>query len=163
MPQALHLTRAGNVLQFLRCAPKFPVSAALLEGMRSNAEMLKAHLENRRTARQVIEAAVMSLIEWIVTNPEWARYIYTVSSSRLMQQGATQLNEVNSQNSELLNDYLAKHWKQLRSVPTELLPSLLLGSVHDYARRWLNGQVLTNPKELENFFIDAAWQNVKSH
>lgn len=163
MPQALHLTRAGNVLQFLRCAPKFPVSAALLEGMRSNAEMLKAHLENRRTARQAIEAAVTSLIEWIVTNPEWARFIYTVSSSRLMQQSAAQLKEVNSHNSELLAEYLAKHSKQLRSVPKEVLPSLLLGSVHDYARRWLNGQVLTNPKELESFFIDAAWQNVKSH
>jgi AcrR family transcriptional regulator len=137
--------------------------ALLAEGMRRNAQQLEQRLREAATARQGVRTVVESLIDWISRNPEWARYIYTVSSSRLMQVGQPQLQEVNDYHARVVDSFFAPHTRAgaFRRLPPECIPSLLLGPVHDYARRWLNGQVATGIAEHAEFFANAAWEAVR--
>lgn len=137
--------------------------ALLAEGMRRNAQQLEKRLRKAGTARQGVKAVVESLIDWVCDNPEWARYIYTVSSSRLMQVGRTQLQEVNDYHAKVIGDFFAPHFKAgtFRRLPEECIASLVLGPAHDYARRWLNGQVRSGIREHTEFFANAAWDAVR--
>ena len=45
----------------------------------------------------------------------------------------------------------------LRRWPPEMMASLIIGPVHDYARRYLAGQLSKAPSALALHFIDAAW------
>jgi AcrR family transcriptional regulator len=135
----------------------------LAEGMRRNAQQLEKRLRGARTARQGVKAAVESLVDWISNNPEWARYIYTVSSSRLMQVGRSQLQEVNAYNAKIIADFFGRHCEAgaFRQLPRDCVASVVLGPVHDYARRWLNGQVSAGIASHADFFANSAWELVR--
>jgi AcrR family transcriptional regulator len=137
--------------------------ALLAEGMRSNAQQLEKRLRKVNTAQQGIKTVVASLIDWIAANPEWARFIYTVSSSRLAQAGRAQLQEVNDYHAKVVGEFFNPHVQAgaFRRLPQDCLPSLILGPVHDYARRWLNGQVSSSITEHVNLFANAAWSAVR--
>lgn len=137
--------------------------ALLAEGMRSNAQQLEKRLRKVNTAQQGIKTVVASLIDWIAANPEWARFIYTVSSSRLAQAGRAQLQEVNDYHAKVIGEFFNPHVQAgaFRRLPQDCLPSLILGPVHDYARRWLNGQVSSRITEHVDLFANAAWSAVR--
>ncbi|MDR3416136.1 MAG: TetR/AcrR family transcriptional regulator [Nevskia sp.] len=137
--------------------------ALLAEGLRGNLLQLEKRLRKAGTAQQGVRIVVESLIDWISANPEWARFIYTVSSSRLAQTGRAQLQEVNDHYAKVVGDFFGPHFKAgtLRRLPPDCVPSLVLGPVHDYARRWLNGQVSSDITEHAGLFASAAWNAVR--
>jgi len=137
--------------------------ALLAEGLRSNLRQLEKRLRGVKTAQQGVRTVVVSLIDWISANPEWARFIYTVSSSRLAQTGRAQLQEVNDHYARIVGEFFGPHFEAgaFRRLPPDCLPSLVLGSVHDYARRWLNGQVGSDITEHTELFASAAWNAVR--
>ena len=137
--------------------------ALLAEGLRSNARQLEQRLDKLGTAQQGVRMIVYSLIDWISANPEWACFIYTVSSSRLMRTGKSQLQEVNDYYSGIIDAYFTPHTRAgaFRRLPPDCLSSLIVGPVHDYARRWLNGQVDSNIGDHAEVFASAAWNAVR--
>lgn len=139
-------------------------AALLVDGLRSNVEQLRQRLHGVRGARAGIRALVASLVDWVVAHPDWARFIYTVSPRSAGAAGAPGLSAVNEDYRQLLDDCFGAQLKAgaLRRLPRECLPSLLLGPVHDYARRWLGGQVSTDPRELVEVFANAAWLAVRA-
>jgi AcrR family transcriptional regulator len=136
--------------------------ALLAEGMRSNAQQLEKRLRKVNTAQQGIKTVVASLIDWIAANPEWARFIYTVSSSRLAQTGRAQLQEVNDYHAKVVGEFFNPHIQAgaFRRLPQDCVSSLILGPVHDYARRWLNGQASSITEHVD-LFANAAWNAVR--
>ena len=137
--------------------------ALLAEGLLANSRQLEQRLSAVKTAAQGVKTMVSSLIEWVSANPEWARYIYTVSSSRLMQMEHPLLRDANDFHTRMVNAYFEPHFKAgaFRRLPQECLPSLILGPVHDYARRWLNGQVSGPIADHTSLFANAAWGLVR--
>lgn len=137
--------------------------ALLVEGLRRNTEQLEQQLSKARSARQGIKACVLSVIDWLSENSDWARFIYTISSTRLMSGEHPGLTQVNANHARVIDGFFRPHIEAgaFRKFPAECLPSLILGPVHDYARRWLNGQVAIDIKSHEKLFADVAWHTVK--
>lgn len=140
-------------------------AALLLEGLGSNTDLLEERLGAARGARDGVRAVVASLIDWIAAHPEWARFIYTVSHGSVNRVGGTQLQAINRRYARLIEDYFRPHIEagEFRSLPEECFASLVIGPVHDYARRWLNGQVSGDIGAHVDVFASAAWRAVRNH
>jgi AcrR family transcriptional regulator len=137
--------------------------ALLAGGLSDHVDHLERNLAKARTAKQAIHALVETLLEWVAANPDWARYIYNVRHGSLGQAADEQLRAVNARYGAVMDRCLGPHFAAgaFRKLPRETLPSLVIGPVHDYARRWLNGQVrgpLTGHVEV---FATAAWDAVR--
>ena len=133
------------------------------------ADGLQAHLDALQDAlaqagddpRRGIEAIVGSLIGWVESNPGWAMFIY----ANLNHSGASSTNavaRVNQRYAQTIKGYFEPliEARRLRAVPMECWPSLMTAPVHDYARRWLRGQVEHAPSMHRQVFADAAWRIV---
>ncbi len=143
---------------------KLGLAAALLVGgLRSNIDELKPRLAQARGAQAGVRAIVQSLIAWIVANPDWARFVYNVSEISVRDHASSQLQAVNEEYMNLLHGYFGPDIQAgvLRRLPLAVYPALVVGPVHDYARRWLNGHATPALAELESVFVDAAWQAVR--
>lgn len=141
------------------------IAAALLaEGLHRNARQLEQRLRRARGARQGVRTLVESLAQWVVANPEWARFIYTITSSRLAQRSSASLQAVNAFYAKTIDDYFKVHVDAgaFRRLPKDCFASLVIGPVHDYARRWLNRQVSSPPTAHIDEFASAAWNSVRN-
>ncbi|TGD70970.1 TetR/AcrR family transcriptional regulator [Mangrovimicrobium sediminis] len=138
--------------------------ALLAEGLHSSTRLLEEKLATAQSAREGVTACVIAILEWVRDNPEWARFIYTVTSTRLWQGDHPELHAVNARNAELMATYFGPYLAcgELRALPTQCLPSLVLGPAHDYARRWLNGQVEGDIEAHAEVFAEAAWRVVSN-
>ncbi|MDE0855565.1 MAG: hypothetical protein OSA97_14205 [Nevskia sp.] len=63
-----------------------------------------------------------------------------------------------------VDEYFQPHRRAgaFRRIPTECFPSLVVGPVHDYARRWLNQQVPSPPTDHLEVFASVAWNSVRN-
>lgn len=138
------------------------VHALLAEGLRSNMQFLEPNLRRARSARQGVHAVIHSLVEWVAAHPDWARFIYA-NLGKSHGAGNTALAAVNAEYAQLIDAFFAPHLKAgaFRRLPRECWAPLVLGPVHDYARRWLNGQVKTAIAVHADVFADAAWNAVR--
>ena len=50
----------------------------------------------------------------------------------------------------------------LKSVPTELMMSLVIGATESYCRAWLSGKVVTSPKAYRETLAQAAWDSLQN-
>lgn len=139
-------------------------AALLAEGLRDNARQLEARLKKARSARQGVRTLVISLVDWIAAHPEWARFIYTVSSGRPAKAHAAALADVNAYYAQVVDGYFAPHAKAgaFRELPAECFASLIAGPAHDYARRWLRGQAAADIRSHAELFANAAWNAVRA-
>lgn len=131
----------------------------LVEGLRDHARTLGARLGRCRGAEAGIRALVETLVDWIEAHPEWARFIYTVSATppgRAVQG----LAAANAEYRALVDGYFAPHAASgaLRALPADAAASVILGPVHDYARRALAGQSLAPLRKRRALFADIAWE-----
>lgn len=137
--------------------------ALLAAGLRDNTRALKARLDRARGPESGIRALVESLIDWVESNPEWARFIYFVAGARPSDGNDHPLHEVNAEYRAMIDGYFGPHLKSgaLRPLPRDVYASLVLGPVHDYARRALSGQTREKLSRHKELFADAAWQSVR--
>lgn len=139
------------------------VQALLAEGLRSNMQFLEPNLRRARSARQGVHVVVHALIEWVAAHPDWARFIYA-NLGKSNRSANAALAAINAEYAQLIETFFAPHLKAgaFRRLPRECWAPLVLGPVHDYARRWLNGQVETDIAAHADVFADAAWNAVRN-
>lgn len=133
--------------------------ALLVEGLRDHARALGARLARCRGAEAGVRALVETLIDWIEAHPAWARFIYTVSATP-PGGGSAGLADVNAEYRALVDGYFAPHVAAgaLRALPADVAASVILGPVHDYARRALAGQTTASLRARRALFADVAWE-----
>lgn len=78
--------------------------------------------------------------------------------------GSEQLQAINDYYAQLIENYFGPHIKAgaFRRLPRECFASLVIGPVHDYARRWLNAQVTGDITDYIDVFATAAWNTVRN-
>lgn len=152
----------GSVYHHFGCKEGI-VKALLAEGLRSNMQHLESNLVGARGAREGVCAVVHSLIEWVTAHPDWARFIYA-NLGQSNVSATPQVAAVSAEYAQLIGIYFAPHLKEgaFRRLPEACWAPLVLGPVHDYARRWLNGQVKTDIAAHTELFADAAWNTVRN-
>ena len=123
---------------------------------------LKPYLERAETLQEVIEALVTSYIDWVVANPDWARFLYQARSAVAKGPHRDELERRNAGNRKYLRGWLEDRQSATASlaVPFELLPSLVIGASENYCRAWLAGRVATSPAAYRQQLAEAAWRSV---
>ena len=124
---------------------------------------LQKLLLRAKTAEEGVKAITSSYIDWIVQNPEHARFVL-YSRGYLAKNATTEALDLQTKsNGSLLRAWFTPYIKSgdIKSLPPECYPSLLLGPAHDYARLWLSGRTRKTLQEFREIFIDAAWIAVR--
>lgn len=148
-------------------------AAVFIQGMREFAELLNsyllevenlAELDANDKVEQGIKAIVYANIDWISTNPDWARYVFhhrsVVSTVESGDKLASDMQVFLLKIITWFKPYAQQG--SLRPVSIELLSSLITGPCHDYARHWLAGRYTTPLSKQREEFALAAWNAVKA-
>lgn len=129
-----------------------------IQGLRDFRDSLEARLQDARNLDDAVRAVIDANIDWIVANPDWARFVFNhrmVLAQADREAGFTQ--EVVAANQKWWARVLELPGAEvLGRQPGGLYQSLLVGPVHDYARQWLEGRRKTSPAKLRAAFVRAA-------
>jgi AcrR family transcriptional regulator len=130
-----------------------------MQGLRDFRASLEVRLASVRNLEEAVRAVVDANIDWIVANPDWARFVF---NHRMVLATA-------DREKAFLEETLAstqKWWADMLKLPgaeslavkkSPVYASVLTGAVHDYARHWLEGRRKTSPEKLRAQFAAAAY------
>ncbi|MDX5298871.1 MAG: TetR/AcrR family transcriptional regulator [Gammaproteobacteria bacterium] len=142
---------------------KEAIAATLfIQGLKDYADRLIGGLQTRPDARDGIRWMVTSYIDWILDNPDWARYIFTARGQVIRGEAQAQLQANNQVQFTALKAWMTPHIQNgtLPKLPMGIYHALVNGPVQDYCRSWLAGRVKESPRDVETLFADAAWRSV---
>lgn len=133
-----------------------------VQGLRDFRDSLDTRLAGVRNLEEAVHAVIDANIDWIVANPDWARFVFNHRMVLVQaDREAAFTQEVVASNQ--------KWWSRLLELPGAeklsatsggLYQSLLAGAVHDYARHWLEGRRKTSPDALRGAFARAAYASL---
>lgn len=126
------------------------------------AQLLQDHLSKARTPQEGVHAMVFSYVDWVVAEPELARFQFQARSFVAKGPHAEALAERNkTRNRAILTWFAQPELKaSLTKCPSELLPSLIIGQCESYCRAWLTGRVRTSPEKFRTALAAAAWSSI---
>lgn len=129
-----------------------------MQGLRDFRASLEVRLASVRSLEEAVRAVVDANIDWIVANPDWARFVF---NHRMVLAQA-------DREKAFIEETVAstqKWWADMLKLPgaetlaakkSPVYASVLTGAVHDYARHWLEGRRKTSPDQLRAQFAAAA-------
>jgi AcrR family transcriptional regulator len=128
------------------------------------AHRLSQRLSDARCPQDGVHAMVLSYVEWVVAEPELARFMYQARSFVAKGPHAQALADRNrTRNRHVLSWFTQRDDGQLLSrCPAELLPSLIVGPAESYCRAWLAGRVRTSPQNHGPALAAAAWGSIQA-
>lgn len=135
-------------------------SALYLEGLRNMRALQDKRVMRAQNLEQFVKAIVGSHVDWIGTNPDWARFLFSqrpvVSKSG---DESVMKEETHASYQQLMTRFfeLAPEGYQM-PYPKAICVSLLIGPVHEYARAWLSGRQNKTLVSQKEFFAQAAWR-----
>jgi AcrR family transcriptional regulator len=138
------------------------VAALFFTALDDQARLRDSYLADATTTREGVQALVHSYVDWVDSQPEWARFQYharfAVTKGPLKDELATR----NKTRNKALLEWLFNPGRQdeLAGVPAELMLSLIIGQADSYCRAWLSGRVKGSPKAYRELLADAAWRSV---
>ncbi|MGH8493160.1 MAG: TetR/AcrR family transcriptional regulator [Moraxellaceae bacterium] len=129
-----------------------------MQGLRDFRASLEVRLAQVRNLEEAVRAVIDANIDWIVANPDWARFVF---NHRMVLAQADReksfLEETTASTQKWWADMLALPGAEaLAARKSPVYASVLTGAVHDYARHWLEGRRKTSPEKLRAQFAAAA-------
>ncbi|MGY2293079.1 TetR/AcrR family transcriptional regulator [Pseudomonas sp. SDO528_S397] len=138
------------------------VAALFFTALDDQAQLRGRYLDAADTAEQGVYALVHSYVDWVDSEPQWARFQYLAHPAVTKGPFAAELESRNHTRNTLLNDWLAGPGRgdPLANVPAELMPSLIIGQADSYCRAWLAGRTTTSPRIWRDALAQAAWRSI---
>jgi len=138
------------------------VAALYMTALDDQARLRNSYLSNVKSTKEWVYALVYSYVDWVVRQPDWARFKYQARFAVARSSFNDQLQEANLARNAQLKDWFSDpaHRKDLQELPFELLPSLLIGSAESYCRAWLSARVKRSPELYRQQLAEAAWRSV---
>lgn len=138
------------------------IAALYMAALEDQARLRDSYLSTAETIRDGVFSLVYSYLDWVIEQPDWARFLYHARFSISRSGYGDQLNEANHARNSKLKEWIAKQadHKELSLLPPELLPSLLIGPTESYCRAWLSGRVKQSPDTHRQLLAEAAWKTV---
>ncbi len=142
---------------------KEKIAAALYkEGLRQFSRQLQQSLKKATDIEGAIRSIIQANIDWIVTEPDWARFVFRhrrvlkdADQERAFREEITNSHHVFLSQLEALPDF-----KRLRVLPQAMYLPVLIGPVHTYAKQWLDDPTLPPLHELSEDFIQIALKSL---
>lgn len=122
------------------------------------------YLEGTKSLQEVLYAFIHSYVDWVSGQPDFAKFLISARFSVMQgedQERLVQKNKLRNQKifSEISNYAEAEF---LKSIPHELLLSLIIGSTENYCRAWLSKRVQSDPKVYKDILAKAAWDSLQN-
>jgi AcrR family transcriptional regulator len=138
------------------------VAALFFTALDDQARLRDSYLSDATTTREGVQALVHSYVDWVDSQPEWARFQYHARFAVTKGPLKDELVTRNKTRNKALLEWLFNPGRQdeLAGVPAELMLSLIIGQADSYCRAWLSGRVKGSPKAYRELLADAAWRSV---
>ena len=140
------------------------VAAALFFlGFDDQSEAIAAALARADGApRQMIAALIGAWLDWTERMPEMALYLILAREAVDKGAHAQQLTERLRARYGPLDDLLAQAMRrgEMRQVPDDLIPPLILGPAESYSRGWLSGRRQMPPSQCAQVLAEADWRSL---
>lgn len=140
------------------------IAALVFAALDDQASLRDQYLERERSLRDVLNALIYSYVDWVSDQPHFAKFLMLAHFSVMQGEHRPSLNEKNKiRNQKIVNNIAAySDAELLKSVPSELMMSLVIGATESYCRAWLSEKVLTNPKVYRENLAQAAWDSLQN-
>lgn len=140
------------------------IGALYLEGIGQYAALLDAGVREGMGAEATVKLFVTCYIDWVVTHPDWARFILHNRGRVEAGEMGEQLREANRQQGRRIAELLAVHRQAgaFREMPFELFNSVVIGPTHDYVRNWLAGRTRVELADCRDLLAQIAWESVRA-
>jgi AcrR family transcriptional regulator len=139
------------------------IAASLyLEGLTDYQQGFVAQLTAAACTRAGVEHGVGHHVEWIVANPELARFLLLGRDPGTVAETEGPLRELNRSFFGAVSEWMepAVAGGELRELSSELLTALWLGPSQELARLWLSGRTTTAPTAALPVLAAAAWKSL---
>ena len=140
------------------------IAALYLAGTAQYADLLQRGFASAASAEACVKLLVTSYIDWVVANPDWARFILHSRSRVEAGEMGDALREANRQHFAQILTALAEYRRQglFKALPDDCFASVVIGPTHDLARNWLAGRTQSNLGECRELLAQIAWDSVKN-
>jgi AcrR family transcriptional regulator len=154
-------TSVGNIYHHFG-SKEGVVAALFFAALDDQQRIRESALATATTLREGVHAQVASFIDWVVAEPDWARFQFQARAIVAKGEAATALRERNRQRNHQFRAWASRipEADALRRLPAELLPSLIIGQADSYCRAWIGGRVQTSPQAFRDTLCQTAWASL---
>ncbi|MGA4531953.1 TetR/AcrR family transcriptional regulator [Ectopseudomonas chengduensis] len=140
------------------------IAALYLAGTAQYADLLQRGFASAASAEACVKLLVTSYIDWVVANPDWARFILHSRSRVEAGEMGDALREANRQHFSQILTALAEYRRQglFKALPDDCFASVVIGPTHDLARNWLAGRTQSELGDCRELLAQIAWDSVKN-
>jgi AcrR family transcriptional regulator len=141
------------------------VAALFFEIFQAQSRHIQAQLDQTASAESGVRALVTGYLDWVVAQPERARFLFQARSAVGSGPRAAELAEFARRRNQALLQWFEPHLGTgtMVKVPCELMPSLVMGPVQSYCRAWLSGSSgLPSPSTYRDALATAAWKSIQA-
>ncbi len=116
------------------------------------------YLEGTESLQEVLYAFIHSYIDWVSEQPEFAKFLISARFSVMQGEDQERLVQKNKSRNQKIFSEISNYADSefLKSIPHELLLSLVIGSTENHCGAWLSQRVPSNPKIYQNTLAKAA-------
>lgn len=138
------------------------VAALFFAAMSDQASLRLRYFELAETTKDGVNALVFSYVDWVDSQPEWARFQFNARFAVSNGPHKEELVERNKLRNQQVQEWFVRPGvgEELAHFPAELVPSLIIGASESYCRAWLSGRVKQNPSAHRQTLADAAWRSL---
>ncbi|WP_439888514.1 TetR/AcrR family transcriptional regulator [Pseudomonas sp. MBLB4123] len=140
------------------------IAALYLAGTAEYATALEAGFAEAQGAEDCVKLLVTSYIDWVVANPDWARFILHSRGRVEAGEMGEQLRAANRQHYARIFEALAGYREQglFKTMPVDCFASVIIGPSQDFARNWLAGRTQTALGDCRELLAQVAWDSVRA-
>lgn len=122
------------------------------------------YLEGTESLQEVLYAFIHSYIDWVSEQPEFAKFLISARFNVMQGEDQERLVQKNKLRNQKIFNEISNYADSefLKSIPHELLLSLVIGSTENYCRAWLSQRVSSNPKIYKDILAKAAWDSLQN-
>lgn len=136
--------------------------AIYLEGIRTFQEGMIAALERETSAESGIKTCIAYHIQWVDDHPDWAKFLFQQRHAAFMQE-PDELHKLNKAFVNSLSGWFSRHFKTgtIKSVPWDILMSIISGPCQSYTRFYLGGLKVSPPEDAIKILGQSAWDALR--
>lgn len=140
------------------------IAALVFTALDDQALLRDQYLENAQSLQELVRALIYSYIDWVSDQPEFAKFLLLAHYSVMKGEHRSVLIEKNKLRNKTLRNYISQYSEAslLKSAPTELMMSLVIGATENYCRAWVSGKVASNPRIYREALAQAAWDSLQN-
>ncbi len=115
------------------------------------------------TARGLIRGMVIHSIDWMISNPNWAQYLFEMRRKEGVAAAETEIRRETAAFFIQLSTRMKPHVErgEIRELPMEVMGALLVGPAQEIMRHWLRVGVPGNVNSIREELAEAAWRSLQ--